>query len=104
MKVLQMARHLETTEVRNFHHKRTNGKTKIYYLYHVYTMRGTNQSIETLYGQQKLYEFILTVELMCITWEYRSTVISFSTFTEPGFETYNFENAYNLSYDCDEKA
>lgn len=29
----------------------------------------------------------LTVELMCITWEYRSMFINFSTFTEPGLET-----------------
>jgi hypothetical protein len=24
---------------------------------------------------------------MCITWEYRSMFINFSTFTDPGFET-----------------
>lgn len=30
----------------------------------------------------------LTVELICITCEYRSTVMSFSTFTEPPSDTY----------------
>ena len=29
----------------------------------------------------------LTVELMCITWEYRSMFINFSTFTDPDLET-----------------
>lgn len=30
---------------------------------------------------------ILTVELMCMTWEYLSIFISFSTLTEPNFDT-----------------
>jgi hypothetical protein len=43
----------------------------------------------------------LTVELMCITWEYRSMFMSFSTLTEPGLQTYII--SLYLIHDCGHK-